>query len=56
VPKPEDKALLEITAQLGRIRVTQDNQAQIHGLVDDGLMQRDGDSHYCLTEAGQQSI
>lgn len=45
-----------MTAQLGRIRVTQDNQGQIHRLVDDGLMQRDDDSHYCLTEAGQQAI
>lgn len=54
--KPEDKKLLEMTAQLGRIRVTQDNQVQIHRLVGDGLMQPDGDSHYCLTEAGQESI
>jgi hypothetical protein len=56
IMEPKDEALLKMTAQLGRIRVTQDNQAQIHRLVDDGLMQRDGDFHYCLTEAGKQSI
>lgn len=54
--KPEDTELLELTGQLGRLRVTQDNQVQIHRLVGDGLLQDDGDSHYRLTEAGQQSI
>ena len=53
---PEDTELLELTAQAGRIRMTQDNQAQIHRLVSDGILQHDGDSHYRLTEAGQQSI
>lgn len=54
--KPEDKALLEMAALSGRIRVTQENQAQIHKLVGDGLMRRDGESHYILTEAGRAQL
>jgi predicted transcriptional regulator len=53
--EPEaDKDLLEMTALLGRIPVTQDNQPQIQRLVADGLIKRDDESHsYILTETGE---
>ena len=54
--KPEDKALLELAELSGGIGVTQENQAQLHRLGEDGLMQRDGESHYIITEIGLSTL
>jgi hypothetical protein len=53
----KDKELLDLTISLGGIiRVTQDNQAQLQQLADQGMVQAERGSRYRITDAGRAAI